>query len=47
MEEQYSEVGSTRISEEYYPEMEAGHYYEQFDPFAGRPITDLQHFFDF
>jgi len=47
MEEQYSEVESTRISEELYPKMEAGHYYEQFDPFAGPPITDMQHFFEF
>jgi len=46
MEEQYSEVISIRISEEY-PELEAGHYYEQFDPFAGPPITDMQHFFEF
>jgi len=47
MEEQYSEVESTRPSEEWYPELEGGHYYEKFDPFAGPPITDLQHFFDF
>ena len=47
MEEQYSEVESTRISEEQYPELETGHYYEQFDPFAGPPITDIQQCFEF
>ena len=47
MEEQYSEVESTRPSEEWYPELEYGHNYEQFDPFAGPPITDIQHLFDF
>ena len=47
MEEQFSEVESTRISEEQYPEMEAGHFYEQFDPFAAPPITDIEHCFEF
>ena len=47
MEEQYSEVESTRISEEQYPELETGHYYEQFDQFGGPPITDIQHCFEF
>ena len=47
MEEQYSEVESTRPSEEWYPELESSHYYEQFDPFAGPPITYLQQFFEF
>ena len=47
MEEQYSGVEPTRISEEQYPELETGHYYEQFDPFAGPPITDIQHCFEF
>jgi hypothetical protein len=47
MEEQFSEVESTRISEEQYPEMEAGHFYEQFDPFTATPITDIEHCFEF
>ena len=47
MEEQYSEVGSTRISEEQYPELATGHFYEQLDPFAIPPITDIEHCFEF
>ena len=47
MEEQYSEVESTRISEEQYPELATGHFYEQFDPFATTPITDMEQCFEF
>ena len=47
MEEQYSEVESTRISEEQYPELATGHFYEQLDPFAIPPITDVEHCFEF
>ena len=47
MEEQYSEVESTRISEEQHPELATGHFYEQLDPFAIPPITDIEHCFEF
>ena len=47
MEEQYSEVESTRISEEQYPELATGHFYEQLDPFAIPPITEIEHCFEF
>ena len=47
MEEQYSEMESTRVSEEQYPELAAGHLYEQFNPFAAPPIIDIEHCFEF
>ena len=47
MEEQYSEVESTRISEEQYHELATGHFYEQLDPFAGPPIKDIEQCFEF
>ena len=47
MEEQCSGVGSTHISDDQYSEMASGHFYEQLDPFAIPPITDLDHCFDF
>ena len=47
MEEQYSEVESTRISEEQYPELATGHFYEYFYPFAVTPITEIEHCFEF
>ena len=47
MEEQYSGLESTHISEEQYPEVASGHFYEQFDPFATTPITDMEHCFEF
>ena len=47
MEEQYSGMGSTHISEEQYSELESGNFYEQFDPFAAPPITDIEHCFEF
>ena len=47
MEEQYSEVESTRVSKEQYVELATGNLYEQFDPFAAHPITDIEHCFEF
>ena len=47
MEEQYSGMDSTHISEEQLSELASGHFYEQLDPFAIPPITDLDHCFDF
>ena len=47
MEEQCSGVESTHISDDQYSEMASGHFYEQLDPFAIPPITDLDHCFDF
>ena len=47
MEEQCSGVESTHFSDDQYSEMASGHFFEQFDPFAATPITDLDHCFDF
>ena len=47
MEEQYSEVESTLVSEEQYPELATGHFYEQFDSFAATPIIEIEHCFEF
>jgi hypothetical protein len=47
MEEQYSGVESTHISEDQYSEPASGHFYEQFDPFAAPDITDIEHCFEF
>ena len=38
---------STHISEEQLSELASGHFYEQFDPFASPPITDIEHCFEF
>ena len=47
MEEQYSGAESTRGSEEQYSELATDRFYEQFDPFAAPPITDIEHCFEF
>ena len=38
---------STHISEEQYLEVASGHFFEQLDPFATTPITDMEHCFEF
>ena len=47
MEQQYSGMDSTHISEDQLSELASGHFYEQFDPFAAPPITDFEHCFEF
>ena len=47
MEKQYSGAKSTHISEEQLSELASGHFYEQLDPYAAPPVTDLEHLFEF